>query len=71
MLPRKDHMAEVATLMGLFLRLSIFTPVSIQYSIILLLAASPTIFFRVDYLIIVISKMHHDANANAAKGSSL
>ena len=76
MLPRKDQMAEVATLLAddslleaFHIHLSASSTASSVF--VLLLSASPSIFFRVDYQIIVISEMHHDASADAAKGSSL
>src|SRR6218665_2336564 len=63
------------SLLGLFLRLSIYTcqhPIQTASSVfVLLLSAYPSVFFRMDYQIIVISELHHDASANATKGSSL
>ena len=79
--PRKNRMAKFATLLVDGPLLEAFhihyTPVSnsafntASSAFVLLLTASPSIFFRMDYQIIVISEMHHDASANAAKGSSI
>src|SRR6218665_1055642 len=72
----RDQMAEVATLLavGPFLEafhihLSASSTASPVF--VLLLSTSPSVFFRMDYQIIVISELHHDASANAATGSSL
>src|SRR6218665_1146304 len=65
MLPRKDRMAEVATLLADGPLLEAFHIQHMSASskassvFVLLLSASPSIFFRIDYQIIVISEMHH------------
>ena len=70
MLPRKDQMAEVATLLAddslleaFHIHLSASSTASSVF--VFLLSASPSIFFRMDYQILI-SEMPHDARANAS-----
>src|SRR6218665_1895511 len=77
MLPRKDQMTEVTTLLAdrlLFEAFHIHRSASSKASFVLISLLSASHHFPANGLsiqIIVISEMHHDVSANAAKGSSL